>query len=418
MTLAGNFPDEGHIVIIGGGPGGTACALALHRLAREMRRKIQITIIEGKHFTEEQHYNQCVGVLSPPLPQLLEEDLDVPFPHHLSRSIIKRYILHTEREQITLNDDHHSTVLRRIEYDAYMLETVKQRGIHILPARAVDLEFHENHVVVYTENVPLEADVVVGAFGLDEGSAAMFSRQSSYRPPQTLASIVTKYHPGPTNMEEFGPEIHAFLPAHPQIEFGGITPKDNHLTINIAGRVVDTNLMRKFIDHPMVRQALPDIDSAGIYNSRDLSYFKGRFPRSLAKNFFGDRYVIVGDAAGLVRAFKGKGINSAVISGIRAAETILQAGVSRGAFNDHYWTANQDIIQDLPYGRVIRSLTILLSRLHLLDPVLRAAQQNDQLQIALFDAVSAYAPYRRVLERSFQPRTLWSILRTLLKRTS
>ncbi len=418
MTPAGNIPEEGHIVIIGGGPGGTACALALHRLARDMRRKIQITVIEGKHFSEEQHYNQCVGVLSPPLPQLLEENLEVPFPHHLSRRIIKRYILHTEKEQITLNDDHHSNVLRRIEYDAYMLETVKQRGIDILPARAVDLEFHENHVVVYTENVPLEADVVVGAFGLDEGSAAMFSRQSSYRPPQTLSSIVTKYHPGPTNMEEFGPVIHAFLPAHPQIEFGGITPKDNHLTINIAGRVVDTNLMRKFISHPMVRQALPNIDSAGIYNSRDLSFFKGRFPCSLAKNFFGDRYVIVGDAAGLVRAFKGKGINSAVISGTRAAETILQVGVSRDAFKDHYWTANQDIIQDLPYGKVIRSLTILLSRLHLLDPVLRAAPQNDQLQIALFDAVSAYAPYRRVVERSFHPRTLWAILRTLLKRTS
>ena len=418
MTSAGNFPDEGHIVIIGGGPGGTACALALHRLARETGRKIQITVIEGKHFTEEQHYNQCVGVLSPPLPLLLEEGLDVPFPHHLSRGIIKRYILHTEREQITLNDDRHSTVLRRIQYDAYMMETVKQRGIHILPARAVDLEFHENHVVIYTENIPLEADVVVGAFGLDEGSAAMFARQSSYRPPQTLDSIVTKYHPGPTSMEQFGPVIHAFLPAHPQIEFGWITPKDNHLTINIAGRVVDTSLMRKFISLPMVRQALPDIDSAGIYNPRDLIFFKGRFPCSLAKNIFGDRYVIVGDAAGLVRAFKGKGINSAVKSGIRAAETILQVGVTRNAFADHYWTANQDIIQDLPYGRVIRSLTILLSQLHLLDPVLRAAPQNDQLQIALFEAVSAYAPYRRVLGRSLQPRTLWSILRTLLKGTS
>lgn len=417
MKTAANFPDEGHVVIIGGGPGGTACALALHRLAREMGRKIQITVIEGKQFTEAQHYNQCVGVLSHPLPLLLEKDLDVPFPHHLRRGIIKRYVLHTEREQITLNDDHHSTVLRRIEYDAYMLETVKQRGIHILPARAVDLEFHENHVVVYTDNVSLEADVVVGAFGLDEGSASMFSRQSSYRPPQTLDSIVTKYHPGPNYMEQFGPVIHAFLPAHPKIEFGGITPKDNHLTINIAGQAVDTNLMRKFISHPMVRQALPGIDSAGIYNPRDLSFFKGRFPCSLGKNIYGDRYVIVGDAAGLVRAFKGKGINSAVKSGIRAAETILQVGVTRDAFGDHYWAANQDIIQDLPYGRMFRRLTILLSRLHLLDPVLRAALQNDQLQIALFDAVSAHAPYRQVLRRSFQPRTLWSILRTLLKRT-
>ena len=63
--------DKGHVVIIGGGPGGTACALALHHMAAEMGRKIRITIVEGKQFVGEMQYNQCVGVLSPPLPDLL-----------------------------------------------------------------------------------------------------------------------------------------------------------------------------------------------------------------------------------------------------------------------------------------------------------------------------------------------------------
>ena len=67
-----------------------------------------------------------------------------------------------------------------------------------------------------------------------------------------------------------------------------------------------------------------------------LVYFKGRFPRSLAHNYYGDRYVMIGDAAGLVRAFKGKGVTTAVMTGIRAAETILNHGISHQA--QERWT--------------------------------------------------------------------------------
>src|SRR4030067_416249 len=166
--------ESGHVVIIGGGPGGTARALARQPMAGGKGR-------EGQH----------------------------------------------------------SNAVRRVQYDAYMLDAVEQRGISVIPARAYDLEFHDEHVVVYTDNSPFEAQVVVGAFGMDEGSSAMFDRLTPYRPPQALSSIVTKYHPKQDAMDEFGPTIHAFLPANPGIEFGGVTPKGNHLTVNIARSRVD-----------------------------------------------------------------------------------------------------------------------------------------------------------------------------------
>lgn len=414
-------PSAGNrrVVIIGGGPAGTACALALHRLAAETDRRVQITLLEGKQFAGERHYNQCVGVLSPPLPSLLEDHLGVPFPYHLSRGEIRGYVLHTANEQVVLvGDVEPSIALRRVQFDAYMLERVRERGITVLSARAVDLEFHAERVVVYTENAPLEADVVVGAFGLDEGSAAMFARLTPYRPPQALSSVVTKYHPGQEAMTSFGPYIHAFLPSHPRVEFGAVTPKGNHLTINIAGRRVDAQLMQTFLDLPAVRAVLPNLSQAGQYDPNDLRYFKGRFPCSLARGYYGDRYVMVGDAAGLVRAFKGKGVTSGVLTGIRAARTILQAGISFQAFHDHYRQANQDIIQDLPYGRVMRLLTIFLARYGLLDPVLRAAQADRDLRSALFDAVSAHAPYGQVLRRTLRPACLLAIVRQMALRSS
>ena len=407
--------EGSRVVIIGGGPGGTACALALRRKAAERGIQLQITLIEGKQFIDEKHYNQCVGVLSPPLPSLLKEDLGVVFPLNLCQIEIQGYVLHSSGEQIQLNgDEEASYALRRVQFDQYMLEMVKQHGINVFPARAVDLEFHPEHVIVYTESLPLEADVVVGAFGMDEGSASMFTRHTSYRPPQAIDTLVTKFNPAPGEEANLSGYIHAYLLSNPRIEFGAVTPKCTHCTINIAGDTVDTPLMDKFLSHPQVQAVLPELDEGNAQENNHLVYFKGRFPRSLARNYYGDRYVMIGDAAGLVRAFKGKGVTTAVLTGIRAAETILKHGISEKAFHNHYRTANQDIVGDLHFGHAMRYLTIFMSRFGLLNPVLHAAKNTPDLQAALFDAVSAHALYREVFRKALRPKNIIAVLKAML----
>lgn len=409
----GPLAEGGHVVILGGGPAGTSCALALKRTAAQMGRQVRVTMVEGKQFAGERHYNQCVGVLSPPLPVLLENQLDLPFPRHLARARITGYTLHFAGQHLALPDEEEPSIaVRRVQFDAYMLEQARDHGVEVLTARAVDLEFHADGVLVYTDNAPRWGDVVVGAFGLDEGTASLLTRLTGYRPPNTLSSVVTKYHPGDEAMEAFGTCIHAFLPRHRRIEFGAITPKGNHLTINIAGRTVDAPLMRSFLSQPEVRAELIHLDRAGHYDPNDLRFFKGRFPCSQAQNYYGDRFVMVGDAAGLVRSFKGKGVTSAVQTGIRAAETILTAGVSQRSFNDHFRRANRDIIGDLPYGQAMRLVTILMARYGLMKAVLRAAQADAALRSAVFGAVSGHAPYREVLAAALRPGVVATLLRT------
>ncbi len=409
----GPLSDGARVVVIGGGPGGVAVALALQRLARQAGRRFHITLVEGKRFAGGSHYNQCAGVLSPPLPELLERDLEVPFPYHLVRAEVTGYVLHTAGDQIVLDgqQDPPSYALRRVQFDAYMLQQAVQRGIRVLHARATDVEFHADHVRVYTESDSLVATVVVGAFGMDEGTATLFQRATGYRPPRALSSVVTKYHPGPDGMAAFGQRIHAFLPPDPRIEFGAVTPKGNHLTINIAGSRVTDALMEVFLARPEVRAVLPNVERAGMYDPNDLRFFKGRFPRSLARKYYGDRYVLIGDAAGLVRAFKGKGVTSAVLTGLRAAQTMVRYGISRAAFHAHYRRANRDILGDQRYGQLVRLLVILAARWGGLDPVVEAAKQDPQLQAALFDAVSAHRYYRQVLRRMLRPGPMRNLLR-------
>jgi len=413
----GPLLDGSRVVIIGGGPGGTATAISLMIGASALGRNVRVTVLEGKQFVGEQHHNQCVGVLSPPIIELLQNDLCVPFPYHLSRGAIHGYILHTAQREVRLDGDvEPSLALRRIQFDAYMLEAARQRGVEVLSTRATDLEFHDDRLVIYTESTPLEAEVVVGAFGLDEGTAAIFTRTVGYRPPPALGSVVTKYHPGDMGMNLFGNRIHAFLPTMQRIEFGAVTPKGNHLTINIAGATVDTELMDQFLAIPYVRNTLPYLENAGCFDSNDMRYFKGRFPCGLARNFIGDRFILLGDAAGLVRAFKGKGITSAIQTGMRAAHVILHNGISAGAFQT-YLTANRDIISDMPYGQLMRRFAILASRFGIMHIILKAAENDDGLRQALFNAVSAHRPYWEVIRQAISSDSVRAVLAALVQRS-
>ncbi len=96
-----------------------------------------------------------------------------------------------------------------------------------------------------------------------------------------------------------------------------------------TGKDIDALLMDTFLNYPPVRQILPG-DSE--FDKKGLHYFKGKFPISIAKKFYGHRYVLVGDAAGLVRPFKGKGINSAIQSGVDAASVMMNEGITKTAF--------------------------------------------------------------------------------------
>ncbi len=384
--------DKDVAVIIGGGPAGSSCAIRLKKLAIKQGMNPRIVIYEGKQFEKKSYYNQCLGVLSPPIEKIMEQELGIPFPTHIIQKKINGYFIYSENNVIKLSgEDDPSYACRRVEFDDYLFQKAKEIGIETVPARVTDLDFGPDGVMVYSESNNIKADVVVGAFGLDDGMAKTFERITSYQQPKFLSSIVTKIHPGEKAMEEFGNYIHAFLPSSlPHVEFGAITPKGNHLSTNIAGKNVDSNMMDKFLNLPAVRKTLP-------YNFKNimphLYYFKGKFPTLPAKNLIGDRYIMVGDAAGLNRPFKGKGINSALITGIQAAEVIVSHGISKTAFQN-YLKSCCTLTDDIPYGKGLRFLTNLGSKCRLLDSVLEIAKEEEPLRRALFNIVSGHQTYK------------------------
>src|SRR5687768_17902 len=92
--------DGSTVVIIGGGPGGSACAIKLLQDANALGMSLRVLIFEGKDFSV--HANQCVGVLSPPVEDFLAHELEVHLPQALIKRQIFGYRLHGAHEDVLL----------------------------------------------------------------------------------------------------------------------------------------------------------------------------------------------------------------------------------------------------------------------------------------------------------------------------
>lgn len=412
--------DGSTVVIIGGGPAGTACAIKLLKRAASLDLKLRVLIFEGKDFSV--HANQCVGVLSPPVEDVLTRELGVSLPRSLIKRQIFGYRLHGMRENLLLTGHgahagepgrgRATYAVERAEFDRFLLDQACRLGASLIGSRVTGIEFVRggglDEVRVYSESGYERAEAVVGAFGLDEAMLSVFEDVTGRghaggpgykRPSKWLKSYLTTIEASARfQMERLGHIVHAFLlpPGCPRIEFGAITPKDDHILVNIAGEHVTSRDLDQFLELPEVQNLLPPFDPASI------SYYEGRFPSAPSRGAYGHRYALVGDATGWLRPFKGKGINTALVTGLRAGEAMLEHGVSRGALA-HYARSCAELLADYRYGVMVRRLMLTGARL-VLDPMIDVGKTDPLMYDALFDSVSGHDSYRNIIRRSFKAR--------------
>ena len=387
--------DGDTVCVVGGGPGGSACAMVLLQEARQLGRKIRVVLIEHKKFSENRHYNQCIGVLSPPFEDILKNELDLTLPENLVLNDMEGYCLHSDLLSLDLigEESGRSVSVTRSKFDAFMLEEAQKAGAQVVHNRVTSIEVNHDGVLVYSEGDNFKCAVVVGAFGLDDGTCRIFEQGTPYRQPDFLNTVITRLYPGEEFIQSMGSTIHAFLLSHPGLEFGAVTPKGEHISINIAGRKVSSHIMMEFLRSVPVQRFLPPHKR----REKPLNYFKGKFPIAPARNLFGDRYVTIGDAAGLMRPFKGKGINSAINTGIYSARSIMRHGVSKQAFAENFYHDCSVLTEDLPFGRGVRILTNLATRFKFMDHMIAVAAERPDFMKAMFGSVSGHDPYKKII---------------------
>lgn len=413
--------DDARICVIGGGPAGASCALRLLQQATERGMNLRVHVYEPKQFPQQ--HNPCMGVLAPPTAQLLREQLDLILPPEMIKRTIKGYRLHSDRNDIELRaptGEEPALMVSRSDFDEYLLERARAAGAHVVADRVTGLEFHpdnlEHPVRVYSEGASRSADMIVAACGLDDGLLSVLEQVSPQnrryrRPPESMHSIIIRLACDERYIEKrLGGHIHAFLLNDlPRIEFGAITPKQDHVLVNVMGRRVTSIDMEDFLLHRKVRTLLPR------FNLQQLDYYEGHAPVRHARNVSWDRFVAVGDATGWLRPFKGMGITTAIQTGIAAADVMLERGIDATAL-EAYARRVRSITDDHLHGRVLRRLLRTGMSLGMIDGLIEQAKTSTDLYTILYDIISGQNSYRRITREMLRTALLWKVSTLALRR--
>ncbi len=159
-------------------------------------------------------------------------------------------------------------------------------------------------------------------------------------------------------------QVHAYFQHPPGLHFGAIIPKGRFLNISLLGKGFTRNSVDEFI----ITQSLGEI--LGYNSASSLCGCNPRIAVGPAHQFFGDRWVAVGDAA-VTRLYK-DGIGSAFQTAKAAISTAVNAGISKNAFRQHYAPLCRMIARDNSYGFLLfRAWNLVLN-----SPMLRGAWKS------------------------------------------
>ena len=291
---------ETDVIIVGGGPAGSACA----RRLRE--NNIDCLIIDKQSFPR---YKPCAGWITPEVFQILELDA-ADYPYGMTE--FTSFKITIRRVKFTLST--RQFAIRRYEFDAWLLNLSKTPfNIHTVKT----IEKIENRYVIDNQYA---GKYLIGAGGtFCPVKRSLFSGKGRYVEDNFIVAMEEEFLYDYTDddcrlwfMEDKLPGYAWYVPKIGGYVNVGIGAKEAKLKAN------GDSLKRHW--NKLVRR----LDDEGIiqghdYKPRGHSYY---LSQKYAVNRNGNAF-LVGDAAGLATRDMGEGIYPAIKSGILAAESII-----------------------------------------------------------------------------------------------
>jgi len=416
--------DGSRVAVIGGGPSGSFFSTFALKMARLVGKDISVTIYDSKDFTKDgpAGCNRCGGIISELLVQTLAVE-GINLPDTVVQRGINSYKLHTEQGTVQIEtpafDKTIATVYRgggpkgiigkeKKSFDQFLLDQAVREGAGFHSVRIDRVQFRDGKPVLFSRDEEvLEADLVVGAFGVNSPSSKVFEETGfGYQSPKVVTAAIAELGMDKDILNEhFGSAIHLFLLPIADIKFAALIPKETYLTVCILGKNVNANTISDFLDHPVVKGVFPK----GVpyqMSCRCLPKMNVGAP----KKPFADRVVALGDA-GSTRLFK-DGIGAAYIMGKAVAKTAVFEGVSERHFRESYHPVYRSIIADNYYGSalyavigVYRSWTFLTRAMLNVVRKEQGSTRNEKiLSSILWDMFTGNERYKNVFAKSLKLR--------------
>jgi geranylgeranyl reductase family protein len=349
------------VAIVGAGPAG---AWAAYRLASAGAR---VAIVDGSHPREK----PCGGGLSARALELLQPVVErLPASIDASRA---RFTASGMTAPVTLRARESRgpalAITSRRELDAALLQAAEQSGAHHVPHRVLGFERRNGGWNVETDSQQLTASWLIGA----DGANSLVRRRVATAFSRRDLSVASGYF------------VHGRTSADIDIEFtidppGYLWsfPRPDHLAVGICGQADATSSARLF---DAARRWIAANASAA---DGSLTRYSWPIPSLTAEALrdqkaSGDRWILVGDAAGLVDPITREGIFFALQSAEFAASSVQSANAS---------------------GRYARLLAE-----HIYPELKRASQMKTQFFASAFSALLV-----RGLQRSYRIRAIMADL--------
>jgi len=429
------------IAIIGGGPGGSFFAHFASAYAKEAGLDVSVKIYDRKSFCQRgpRGCNMCAGVISENLFNSMEEE-GISIADFCVQRKIEGYCFQTQDESVVL---HHPvvghkpkivTVFRgngplqsehegNISFDDYLLNHVKKQGVEITFEIVKDFKLPDRDgdpVKVISgdgnSKSEFEADLVVGAFGVNTGMMEKVANMGfGYKPPKTVRTCQCEIMLSQEHIENtFGNNIFVFALGKCELKFASITPKADYVTVNLVGRKdLTRNNLIDFLKHPAVKKLMPE--KWEIPNNFCMCISK--IPITYANHPFADRVVVLGDAS-ISRSYK-SGIESAFNMAKISAYTAFKNGVSATSFmNGYFKPAKRLLARDNFYGIMMLKINdYISSNRQLANRQVKLVKSADDTKTAslineiLWNMLTGNVPYKEIFIKAISLRL---ILRTLL----
>ena len=358
-----------NVIIIGAGPAGTACALALRNSG------LKVAIVEKDRFPRDK---TCGDAIPSPTLKFLKELLPASveeFDAFESKRRINSSIAYTtEGGSFEIHWKLKAYNSKRLSFDHFLVQLVKKysataiyEGIHI---KEISRSDEKVHIKAKNTDFSLSCDMVLGCDGANSIVAKTLNRDKTNKLTKGVAlrayyeKVATPDHSNEFFMLK---DIKGYFWIFPLQE-------ENHYNVGIgllkpnASKAFD---LKKYFEevirtHPVIS---PKFKEATIQSK--IVGFKLPFGgKKMAIS--GDRFLLAGDAAHLVDPLLGHGIDKAVKSGMLAATQIEQCFKQNNfssAFNTAYdssiyaSTIGKELTKNLYLMRVLSRFPWLISLL-------------------------------------------------------
>lgn len=303
--------EKWDVVVIGGGPAGSTISRKL-ALAEK-----KVLLLDASTFPR---VKLCAGWIT--RKALFDLELN-PTDYPLTIQPFSSIFIDCDGESYETSWDKPASYgIIRYEFDHFLLKRAEKAGVSVrCGVRVRDLKFNNDSVTIYSDKETFKSSIVVGAGGhtcpVARISGSISSQESVVLTQESETEI------GANALKKVAPN-YGLPELFPEPDFNGYAwyfTKGDYLNIGVGCVGKEPSVherLGRFLD--MLRE------TRRLNPGVNLSKFKGHaysIYRRSVRDIVGDRFVLVGDAAGLAQDFSGEGIGPAIKSSNLAHENIL-----------------------------------------------------------------------------------------------